>query len=57
MVEAKTMSVAWGNLEAHRNAFDEAKRRLGISSARDLSREQLREALALAEKIRQEQAQ
>jgi len=51
------MSVAWGNLEAHRNAFDEAKRRLGISSARDLSREQLREALALAEKIRQEQAQ
>lgn len=48
------MSISWGSLESHTDAWVEAKRRLQISDVRDLSTAQFREVLALAEQIRKE---
>lgn len=48
------MSYTWGNLESHTDAWELAKTRLGVADVRDLSTEQFRAVLALAEEIRKE---
>ena len=54
------MSIAWGklnvNLTEHQEAYEEAKRRLGITDAGVLPASQLSAAIQLAERIRKEQA-
>ena len=54
------MSIAGGkltvNLAEHQEAYEEAKRRLGITDAGVLPASQLSAAIQLAERIRKEQA-
>ena len=54
------MSIAWGklnvNLAEHQEAYEEAKRRLGITDAGVLSASQFSAAIQLAERIRKEHA-
>jgi hypothetical protein len=38
--------VAWGNLESHDTAWEQAKRELGISDVRDLTNDQFHAATA-----------
>jgi hypothetical protein len=51
------MSINWGsinvNLEEHQDAYEEAKRRIGISNVLD-TKHSLSEILSLAESVRQE---
>jgi hypothetical protein len=49
------MSVLWGTLESHDQAWQAAKQELGIEDVRDLSREQFSRALQRAEQIRQKE--
>lgn len=51
------MSITWGALEAHDECWERAKRELGVSDVRELTREQFRAVLILAEQLRREQIQ
>lgn len=48
------MTLTWGSLESHNAAWIEAKQRLGVDDVRDLSVDQYRAVLQLAEQIRKE---
>jgi hypothetical protein len=55
-VEGKTMAIAWGNLESHDAAWEQAKEELRVSDVRELSTEQFRAVIARAEQIRKQAA-
>ena len=50
------MAIAWGNLESHDAAWEQAKEELRVSDVRELSTEQFRAVIARAEQIRKQAA-
>jgi hypothetical protein len=56
VVEGKTM-VAWGNLESHDAAWEQAKRELSVTDVRLLNTLEFRRLIARAEQIRKGQLQ